>query len=131
MTKEEAQKLYEGKYFYAITRVDDGSEELILTGPLDNIFYASVAESLGLSLLPDIGECDDARTKIAEQVVILNGLDRTEPALEGQDEHDTIASEAFGGVIQAFNSLPERCRMTSDGIGCFECPTCDFKATVE
>jgi hypothetical protein len=106
-------------------------DELYLLGVDEDIFYASVAESLGLSLLPDVGECDSARTEIAEKVVLLNGLDKTDITLEEEGAHDTVASEAFGGIIKAFNSLPERCRMISDGIGCFECQTCDFKTRVE
>jgi hypothetical protein len=107
-------------------------DELYLLGVDEDIFYASVAESLGLSLLPDAGECDSARATITQNVMLLNSLNKANITLEEQDAHDMIASEAFGRIIQEFNSLPKRCRMTSsDGIGCFECQTCDFKTRVE
>jgi hypothetical protein len=39
MSKEEAKKLYEGKFFYEIMQT--GPEEYRVFGPFDNIFYAS------------------------------------------------------------------------------------------
>lgn len=41
-SKEEAKKLYEGKYFYEI--VDAGEAGVNLVGPLDNIYFAVTQE---------------------------------------------------------------------------------------
>lgn len=106
-------------------------DELVMLDVDEQAFYVLVAESLGLSLLPDIGACDTAKASITEQVEVLNNLDPFSPDISGQEEHDEAASTAFGEVIKAFNSLPERCRMSSDGIGCFNCQSCGFNAEVK
>lgn len=43
MNKEEAKKLYEGKYFYEIIKPISGrwAGYIQLAGPFDNIYYAS------------------------------------------------------------------------------------------
>jgi len=47
-TKEEAQKLYEGKFFYIVDLVSYENETVTLSGPFDNIFFmTSQNNSLG------------------------------------------------------------------------------------
>lgn len=39
MTKEEATKLYEGKFFYQIVKPTSEYGDITLAGPFDNIYY--------------------------------------------------------------------------------------------
>lgn len=48
MTKEEARKLYEGKYFYEVVKPFSGMVQL--WGPFENIYYVSKDYSVGLSV---------------------------------------------------------------------------------